>query len=636
MKPCIETLFIAYEDTPGVKFAAMELVKYISKLTGYTVPSGLNKQEGSFNICLATSGKIQGLSGLSINTTELKYDGFILKAFEKALVICGNYPRSTSYGVYYLLEQWGCRWLYPGVEGEFLPENPTLDFQINTLNNPDFEIRGFMEGGSADYPTYFVKEMLEMVDWSFKNKMNSYMRHFSIGAAIPFGDMLIPTVKDRDMLFEYGGHGTQGFVRRDLFGSRPELFRMQDGERRIDGNFCVSNTEARQMIVDGVIGLLDRNPEIDILRLWYEDLVDGGWCACDECKDLSAVDQIFMITNEIARAVKVKYPDKYIDIVLYHDTYDCSETKIMPESNVLGYIAPRERCYAHALDDPSCRRNRQYYWGGYQALVEKFGNNAYAMDYYADMILYNKMTADFTQTISGDFKALQKLGINKINCLMFNKYSWWAYKTNMYTFCRLCWNTQYVFDLQAYGEHLYGKNEMYSILKSIQDASKQIFQFCEYDILFDIRIVPGQSPEFYQKHLKDIEKAIAFYEQTISSLCTMVEDEASPSIKARLEELRFLLMITAKEATATLHHNRGFYGCKYIEGYTQAQLDEEIFAMTALRIELVDFIQTLPMDMTGMNGQHGIFIDHLCLELNRWCEETRQNFGTHPTFNGKV
>lgn len=634
MKP--QELFIAYENTPGVKFAAMELVKYIRRLTGHTVFSGQEKREGCFSICLAVADNIAALCGKEPDTAGLQYDGFLIKSYEDMLVICGNYPRSVSYGVYYLLEHWGCRWLYPGPEGEFLPQNPVLDFQINALENPAFEIRGYMEGGSADYPTYYAKETPELIDWSFKNKMNSYMRHFPVNAPIPFRELMVPEIKERGMIFEYGGHGTQNFVLRNLFETRPELFRMQGGERRKDGNFCVSNPEACQMIVEGVLGILERYPEIDILRLWYEDLVDGGWCACEQCRELSPVDQIFTITNQIGRAVKEKYPEKYVDIVLYHDTLDCSGVKIQPESNVLGYIAPRERCYVHGLGEASCRRNREHYWPAYLSLAEKFGKNAYAMDYYADMILYNKMITDFTPAIRQDLQALQKLGVNKINCLLFNKYSWWAYKNNMYAYCRLCWDTAYSFDLREYGQYLFGQNDILPVLEGIKKASQQIFQFCEYDVLFDIRIIPAQSPDFYAKHLADMEKAIAFFAQAQGELRVMEEREMAPLIRARLEELRLLLFISAKEAEATLHHGRAFYGCNFTAGYTKEQLHGEISALEALRLELVDFIQTLPMEMTGMNGQHGNFIDHLCLELTRWCKETEENFGKHPAFNGKV
>ncbi|MHB1485272.1 MAG: DUF4838 domain-containing protein [Saccharofermentanales bacterium] len=574
MEVKITDLFIAYEDTPGVKFAAMELVGYIRKLTGHTVQSGTKGREGAFKVYLATCGSIEGLSAHKADCSALRFDGFILKSYEDSLLIYGKYPRSVSYGVYHLLENWGVRWLYPGSEGEFLPENPVFDFEMDILENPDFEIRGYMEGGSADFPDHYIKEVTELIDWSFKNKINSYMRHYPVLAKIPFADVMIPEIKKRNMLFEFGGHGTQDFVRRSLFEQNPELFRMQSGVRVKTGNFCVSNKDACKLIVDGVLGIFEANPVIDILRLWYEDLVDGGWCECDECRNLAPVEQVFLITNQIGAAVKEKYPDKFIDIIFYHDTLNCSISDAVPESNVLGFIAPRERCYAHAIDDSSCRRNKDYYYDAFKALADKFGTNAYIMEYYADMILFNKMATDFSPTIAGDLKAYHKLGINKINCLMFNKYSWWAYKASMFFYNRLCWNVDADISTKDYAAYLYGKNgpKMQNILDSIRETSRQIFQFCEYDILFDIRIVPAQSKDFYKKHLTDIEKAIESFDEMMKTINDIIEKETDRVIISRLEELRIILFITGKEAQATLCHNKAFYGCKYTEGLHKKNL----------------------------------------------------------------
>jgi hypothetical protein len=627
-------LFIAYEDDPRVQFAAMELVRYLRAMTGHTIYSGTEFREGCFNICLATDERMEQVLGISVDFSSVRYDGFLIKSFPDRLCIGGKVPRSAAYGVYWLLEQWGCRWLYPGADGEFLPKYPVLRFDLDTVQNPDFEIRGFMEDGGSDFPYYNVQELMQLIDWSFKNRMNSYMRHYSAMANIPFRDTLIPAIKTRGMLFEFGGHGTQNLIPRSLFDTKPSLFRMQNGERLKNGNLCVSNPEARQMIVDGVLKIFSNNPEIDVLRLWYEDLEDGGWCECDQCKPLSPVEQQFVVQNQIAAAVKEKFPGKAIDVIFYHDTLDCSRVRSIPESNIYGFIAPRERCYAHSIDDANCRRNRQYYYPAFRSLKDKFDHNAYIMEYYADMILYNKIATDFSKTIAADLRAYSKMGIRRINCLMFGRYSWWATKRAMYTFTRSCWDTTSQLDIREYAGYLYGEvaEKITGILEGIEEASKEIFQFCEYDQLMDIRIIPAQSKEFYRKHLDGLLASHHFFAESARQINELMGRISDPLLIRRLDELRLILLISSREALATYNHNSGFYGCSYVEGYTQEQLDEAINKTLLEREEMVKLIQSLPFEMAGINGKGGVFVNHLCKDLNGWCEGTGKHFGKHPHF----
>ncbi len=134
--------------TETEKYAAEQLVKYVLKVTGKTLN---HLADGS-----AVSGKIISVgrtaalesSGLKVDKSELKSDGFIVKTKNESLYICGGEDRGTLYGVYDFLEYFlGVKFLTADVT--YVPENPSASvFKADRTEIPAFDYRVYLDPSS--------------------------------------------------------------------------------------------------------------------------------------------------------------------------------------------------------------------------------------------------------------------------------------------------------------------------------------------------------------------------------------------------------------------------------------------------------------------------------------------------------
>jgi hypothetical protein len=92
-------------------------------------------------------------------------------------ILAGSNPRSVLFAVYRFLRMNGCRWLYPGVDGEHIPVVDSLkDCRFHKM--ADMRFRGHCNEGAESQTC-----MLETIDFYPKNDINVYMLEFRI----PFG-----------------------------------------------------------------------------------------------------------------------------------------------------------------------------------------------------------------------------------------------------------------------------------------------------------------------------------------------------------------------------------------------------------------------------------------------------------------
>ena len=83
-------------------------------------------------------------------------------------IIAGDNPRSVLLSVYEYLRQNGCRWLMPGVDGEFIPMQDIVP--VTYRHKPSCRYRGQCNEGAESQTS-----VLETIDFTPKIGMNSYM-----------------------------------------------------------------------------------------------------------------------------------------------------------------------------------------------------------------------------------------------------------------------------------------------------------------------------------------------------------------------------------------------------------------------------------------------------------------------------
>jgi len=141
------TIVIARDAVPAETLAAKELALFLKKMTGATFPVRTD------------DAPITGTEIVLGNTTRRKRDdlpphlctdnweGFSIVREGERLVIVGDIPRATLYGVYDFLDvELGVRFL--AHKGNYVPRRPTLEVSVTSRGyGPPIERRTIWEGG---------------------------------------------------------------------------------------------------------------------------------------------------------------------------------------------------------------------------------------------------------------------------------------------------------------------------------------------------------------------------------------------------------------------------------------------------------------------------------------------------------
>jgi hypothetical protein len=422
------------EDAPEpVVFAAEELAAYLGRMFG-TSPARLARA-GPGSAWLVLAPDADGLPAIVL-PAGCEY---AVRPIDDRLVITGTTPRAVLAGAYALLHAAGCRWSPHGLAEEHVPGPGEARRTLPAIEDrPAFARRAY----AADLGTwhYSMPERLgdrlararAFVDWMAKTGATGflYIRHANDTQwVIP---ELVPELARRGLEVEGGGHALVELLPRALFGAHPEYFPVgADGQRSDFGNLCVSSSEALAIVRARAREARAAIPGAAGLHLWGLDLVGGGWCRCAGCAGLTASEQLLRVCNQAADTVG---NGGRIFHLAYHDTIE-PPRRVEPDPRVWAEFAPRERCYAHALDDASCATNVPYRVA-LEEHIERFGGRVEVFEYYADAILFGGCAVPLTGVIGRDLEYYERAGVRGVSCLTFGQYSLWAYGVNLEAFAR--------------------------------------------------------------------------------------------------------------------------------------------------------------------------------------------------------
>jgi hypothetical protein len=227
---------------------------------------------------------------------------------------------------------------------------------------------------------------------------------------------LIDYAEECGLTIEYELHCAGYLLPRELFETRPELFRMNAaGERAKDYNFCFSNEEAVELFVQRAVELAGQlYKSSHKFYFWLDDGKDAK-CHCPKCQQISAADQQLEINNRILKALKEKYSDAKLAYLAYFETMELPKNTVPEEGTFLEY-APIERDMKKPIEqmDPKEKENLL-------KLIEFFGKkDAKVLEYWYDNSLFSNWTKPpkkfepNNELIAEDVKYYQSLGFDNI------------------------------------------------------------------------------------------------------------------------------------------------------------------------------------------------------------------------------
>lgn len=139
------------------------------------------------------------------------------------------------------------------------------------------------------------------------------------------------------------GHSWQGVIlhNKDAFQQHPEYLAEVKGKRLGYGKttkFCVSNKDLQALFIKDRIAEFEKlnNPDGAVS---VEPSDGGGFCECDNCKRLGSIsNQVFMLANLTAKALRQKYANGKVNLYAYYTHSKIPDFDL--ESNVHVTVIP--------------------------------------------------------------------------------------------------------------------------------------------------------------------------------------------------------------------------------------------------------------------------------------------------------
>jgi len=203
-------------------------------------------------------------------------------------------------------------------------------------------------------------------------------------------------------------------------------------------NLCATHPETASTLAASYLKRLGEHRAYHALHAWPDDLPGHGWCLCPRCRALTPSDQSLLAMRHLAQAVERSGCDMRVPVLAYHDTIPPPRT-VVPAPTCCLLYAPRERCYAHALDDPACPRNA-WYLQALDGWMRSFRgiDDAHTFEYYFDQVLFRGHHPFMPRVIVQDARAYERAGVDAHMALQVNGPAF-APEFNMLVFSAACW-----------------------------------------------------------------------------------------------------------------------------------------------------------------------------------------------------
>ena len=332
-------------------------------------------------------------------------------------ILCGSNPRSVLFAVYRFFKENGCRWLYPGIDGEYIPLQEIRPVKYHHL--PSHRFRGQCNEGAESQQC-----MIETIDYYAKLEMNVYMLEFD--TPFYYYDVYYSHVHNaenrppepvtpeqvkqwkraceveiakRGLQFHDMGHGWTaepfGLTSTDQWRAHDEEIpaeivphiAMVNGERTLyegvalNTNLCMSNPETRTVMATAIADYAESHRNATYIHVWLADN-SRNHCECEECRKLRPSDYYIMIMNELDDLLNQRGLDSRIVFIAYFDTLfaPLRETVRNPERFALLY-APIQRSYTSSVNAERIPPAGEYLRNAWKTPVSTEENAAYLREW---------------------------------------------------------------------------------------------------------------------------------------------------------------------------------------------------------------------------------------------------------------
>jgi len=480
-------------------------------------------------------------------------------------VLAGSSPRSVLFAVYRYLRLNGCRWLYPGVDGEHVP---IADIQPQKYHKmADHRFRGHCNEGAESQTC-----MLETIDFYAKQECNVYMIEFDIpyvyygyyydhkfnptrpAEPVTYDQVLQwkrqceAEISKRGLQFHDMGHGwtaepfgldsTEGWKKMEqaLTPEQEEALALINGKRdlwrgvALNTNLCMSNPRVRTQMATYIADYAQAASNVDYLHVW---LADGSrnHCECEECQKMLPSDYYLMIMNELDEILEARGLDTRIVFICYVDTLFAPEKITIKNPRRFSLLyAPIHRSYCSSVDEnapiPEAVPYERNKWAtppdamAHLALLRKWQQvwpgPTFSYEYHFwKHQYYDPSNLYIARRVYEDIKSLKYMGIDGY-VEDGSQRSFFPNGLAIYVYAETLLNRDADFDaiVEDYFQHAYGKDwqKALSYMKAVEKAFDYEFMAGSKsaDKTVDPRYNPAMAPQLeYTQELAALGRKLA-------------------------------------------------------------------------------------------------------------------------------
>jgi len=282
-----------------LRYAAEELRDHVAQLTGVELPVTTDDVPCPAQAVLLGATRYTPM----LDGAAPGLDGFRIAVREPHLVIVSPRERGVLYGVYALLERFGCRWYASWCAKIPRRECLTVPADLDVAETPAFEMR--------EPYWYDVKFHPE---FAARLRVNSRSR---IEMPAKFGGNE----------FRFGGglvscHTFNTLMPPDeFFDDHPEYYSFEDGARRKHPTqLCLTNPDVLRIVTERVLERIRKDPGAKFYGVSQNDW--PHYCQCPACAAIDAEEEsqagsLVRFINAVAEAVEKEFPDVLIETLAY-------------------------------------------------------------------------------------------------------------------------------------------------------------------------------------------------------------------------------------------------------------------------------------------------------------------------------
>ena len=431
--------------------------------------------------------------GLDGSVPESSDDTILIDVEDGGGIVTGSNECSVLMAVYRLLFELGCRFVYPGKDGERIP---SLHFEKELINvhvneSPSYRYRGIVLEGEVSY-----EHVYNTIDWLPKVGMSSYFVQLKTPSEFfkrwynrarpstipnaPVSDddvdhilkRLEEEIVKRGLNYHAVGHtwiieafGVPCTDWQPVDSIPPSIapyLALRDGKRDfwkgqpINTNLCFSQSIVREKIIDDVIAYYKEHPDISHMHVWLGDGANNH-CECEECSKMRPSDYYVMLLNELDKKLTENNIDIKIVFLLYVDLMWAPEQIEFenPDRFILMF-APITRTYGKAFVEydksekfavsPYVRNKLIFPQTGGENIEmlklwkKRFGGDGFDYDYHLYEAQYNDPGCyNIAKVLHLDMANLGEMGLNGMMSCQVNQA---AFPTGItaYTMAKTLWN----------------------------------------------------------------------------------------------------------------------------------------------------------------------------------------------------